>query len=256
MIHPPRKVAMALKDKIVEELHKMESIGVIVKQTEPTKWVNSIVTVVKPNKIRICIDPQDLNKAIKHEHYPLLTVEEVVSSMPKAKIFSVLDANQGFWQIKLDEESSKLCTFNTPIGRHRFLRLPFGVSSASEVFQCAVAQMLEDLEGMVNVTDDILVWGETTEEHDQRLIKLLESAREWNLKLNKSKCQIRTSKIRYLGHIISEEGLKPDDEKERAIVQMPPPENKQALMGFMDMVQYYLNSFQMYLMSAILSESC
>lgn len=229
---------MALKDKIVEELHKMESIGVIVKQTEPTKWVNSIVTVVKPNKIRICIDPQDLNKAIKHEHYPLLTVEEVVSSMPKAKIFSVLDANQGFWQIKLDEESSKLCTFNTPIGRHRFLRLPFGVSSASEVFQCAVAQMLEDLEGMVNVTDDILVWGETTEEHDQRLIKLLESAREWNLKLNKSKCQIRTSKIRYLGHIISEEGLKPDDEKERAIVQMPPPENKQALMGFMDMVQY------------------
>jgi len=105
VIHPPRKVPVALKDKIVEELHKMESMGVIVKQTEPTEWVNSMVTVVKPNNIHICIDPQDLNKAIKREHYPLLTVEEVVSSMPKAKIFSVLDANQGFWQIKLNDKS-------------------------------------------------------------------------------------------------------------------------------------------------------
>lgn len=216
----------------------MESMGLIAKQTEPTDWVNSMVTVVKPNKIRICMDPQDLNKAIKREHYPVLTVEEVVSSMPNAKIFSVLYANQGFWQIKLDNESSKLCTFNTPIGRYRFLHLPFGVSSASKVFQRAIAQMLEGLEGVVNVIDDILVWGETTEEHDHRLIKLLERAREWNLKLNTSKCQIRTSKIRYLGHVISEEGLKPDDKKVRAIVQMPLLENRQALMRFMGMVQY------------------
>lgn len=68
------------------------------KNTEPTEWENSMVTIVKPNKIRICIDPQDLNRAVRREHYPL-------------KIFSVVDANQGFWQIQLDDESSKLCTF-------------------------------------------------------------------------------------------------------------------------------------------------
>lgn len=67
-----------------------------------------MITVVKPKKIRMCTDPQDLNEAIKREHYPLLTVEvEVVSRMPNAKYFSVLDANHGFWQIKLDDESSK-----------------------------------------------------------------------------------------------------------------------------------------------------
>ncbi|KAK0154442.1 Retrovirus-related Pol polyprotein from transposon 412 [Merluccius polli] len=94
-----------------------------------------MVTVVKPNKLRICIDPQDLNKAIRREHYPLRTVEEIVAEMPNAKVFSVLDANHGFWQVQIDDESSKLCTFNTPFGRYRFLRLPFGISSAPEVFQ-------------------------------------------------------------------------------------------------------------------------
>lgn len=238
VIHPPRRVPIALKDKIVEELHRMEELGVITRQHDPTDWVNSMVTIVKPNKIRICIDPQDLNRAIKREHYPLRTVEEVVASMPKAKVFSVLDANHGFWKIKLDEESSKLCTFNTPIGRYRFLRLPFGVSSASEVFQHAIAQMIEGLDGVVNVIDDLLVWGETVEEHDRRLIQLLKRAREKNLKLNKSKCKIRTSEIRYIGHILSADGLKPDPEKVRAVAQLPPPESKQALMRFMGMVQY------------------
>ncbi len=95
MIHPPRKVPIALKDKIKTELNRMKRLGVIKKQTEPTDWVNSMVTVVKPNKLRICIDPKDLNKAIKRELFPLKTVEEVVSEMPKAKVFSVLDANQG-----------------------------------------------------------------------------------------------------------------------------------------------------------------
>lgn len=238
VVHAPRRVPVALKSKIVEELQRMEKLGVITRQHEPTDWVNSMVTVVKPNKIRICIDPKDLNQAIKREHYPLLTVEEVVSSMPKAKVFSVVDANHGFWQIQLDEESSKLCTFNTPIGRYRFLRLPFGVSSASEVFQRAVAQMIEGLDGVVNVIDDLLVWGENDEEHDRRLVQLLNRAREWNLKLNKSKCKIRTPEIRYIGHILSAEGLKPDPEKVRAVAQIPTPENKQALMRFMGMIQY------------------
>lgn len=172
VVHAPRKVPVALKERIIEELHQMEDMNVIERQTEPTDWVSSMVTIVKPDKICICLDPQDLNKAIKREHYPLLTVEVVVSNMPNAKIFSVLDANQGFWQIKLDNESSKLCTLNMPIGRYRFRRLLFGISSASEAFQRAVAQMIEDMDGVINIVDDLLVWGETVQEHDARLRKL------------------------------------------------------------------------------------
>lgn len=94
----------------------------------------------------------------------MFTVEEMVSRIPNAKYFSVLDANQCFWQIKLDRESSKLCTMNTPIGRYRFLHLPFGISSASEFFQRSIAQMIEGLEGVVDIIDDLLLWGDTVEE--------------------------------------------------------------------------------------------
>uniref|UniRef100_A0A3P9LFC2 ribonuclease H n=1 Tax=Oryzias latipes TaxID=8090 RepID=A0A3P9LFC2_ORYLA len=238
VVHAPRRIPVALRDRVVKELQRMENMGVIIRQTEATEWVNSMVTVVTPKKIRICMDPKDLNRAIKREHYPLLTVEEVVSRMPNAKYFSVLDANQGFWQIKLDDESSRLRTFNTPIGRYRFLRLPFGISSAPEVFQRAVAQMIEDLDGVVNIIDDLLVWGDSKEEHDDRLRKLLDRARQYNLKLNRNKCFIRTNEIKYIGHTLTDKGLKPDEEKVRAVTELPPPQDKQELQRFLVMVQY------------------
>lgn len=239
VIHPPRKIPIALKDQIKTELDRMEQLGVVEKQTEPTDWVNSMVIVQRPGKkLRICIDPQDLNKAIKREHYPLRTVEEVVAEMPNAQIFSVLDANHGFWQIELDDESSKLCTFNTPFGRYRFKRLPFGVSSAPEVFQKCIAQRLEDLEGVVNVMDDILVWGKDKEEHDRRLKQLLDRVRSINLKLNKDKCKLGLTEIQYIGHILSRDGLRPDPSKVKAITEMPQPQDKAALLRFLGMVQY------------------
>ena len=103
-----------------------------------------MVVVTKPNgSIRICIDPRDLNKAVKRQHFPLLTIEEVVSRIPNAKIFSKLDATSGFWQLQLDDQSSKLCTFNTPFGRYRYLRLPFGVNCASELYQSVMSQILK-----------------------------------------------------------------------------------------------------------------
>ena len=91
------------------------------------------------------------------------TIEEVVTRMPNAKVFSVLDANSGFWQIQLDHESSRLCTFNTPFGRCMFKRLPFGISSTQDVFQatCTLFEMFEDIEGVEVIVDDLLIWGET-----------------------------------------------------------------------------------------------
>ncbi|XP_060083295.1 uncharacterized protein LOC132562561 [Ylistrum balloti] len=142
----------------------------------PTDWVNSMVTVTKPNgKIRICLDPRDLNTAIKRQHYPMLTIEEIVAWIPEAKYFSKLDATSGFWQLQLDEPSSKLCTFNTPFGRYRFLRMPFGLNSAPEVFQSVMSNMVEDIDGAEAIVDDILVWGKSVEEHDRRLQEVLQS---------------------------------------------------------------------------------
>ena len=99
VIHPPRKEPVSLKEKIKEKLDRMEKAEVVVKQKQPTDWVNSMVAVVKPNTLRMCIGPRDLNGAIRREHFPMTTLEAVVADMPQAKMFSVLDATSGYWQV-------------------------------------------------------------------------------------------------------------------------------------------------------------
>ncbi len=102
VIHPPRRVPAAMREKVRSELERMEQMGVIERMRKPTNWVNSMVVVVKPNgNLRICLDPRDLNQAIQREHHPMPTIEDVLTRIPKAKIFSVLDATSGYWQIQL-----------------------------------------------------------------------------------------------------------------------------------------------------------
>ena len=124
VVHPPRRVPVALRDRLKEELDKLVGEEIITPVTEPTKWVSSLVLVNKPNKLRICVDPQDLNKALQRAHYPLPTIEEVATRLSKARVFSVLDAKNGFLQVQLDKESSYLTTFNTPLGCYQWLQLP------------------------------------------------------------------------------------------------------------------------------------
>jgi hypothetical protein len=134
VIHSPRRVPVAIREVVRKELEDMEANGIIAKVVEPTPWVSSMVVVRKENgKVRICIDPRDLNEAVKRCHNPLPTLEEVATRLPKAKVFSVLDAKSGFWQVKLSESSCKLMTFNTPYGRYYWKRMPFGIKSAPEV---------------------------------------------------------------------------------------------------------------------------
>ena len=238
VIHPPRRVSASLRPKVKVELDRMQKLGVITPVKEPTQWVSSLVTIVKPDKIRLCIDPRELNKAIEREFHPMKTVEEVVARIPNAHVFSTLDATSGFWQIPLDEESSMLTCFNTPFGRYKFNRLPFGISSAPEVYQRTMEEIFQDIQGCEVIVDDLLVWGTTEEEHDQNLIKVLERAREVNLKLNKKKTRIRVKEVTYIGHTLTADGLKPDTKKVEAIVKMPTPQSKEELQRFLGMIQY------------------
>ena len=141
----------------------MEKAKLVVKQKEPTDWVNSIVAVIKPNKLRICIDQRDLNEAIRREHFPMATTEEVVADMPQAKVISILDANSGYWQVKLDEAKSKLCLFNTP----------FGITLTPEVFQNHISELSAAAEGVKGIVDHLLLWGKEDEEHDVRFKQVL-----------------------------------------------------------------------------------
>ena len=113
----------------------MEKLRVIKKCTEPSTCVQSFVVAKKKNnKLRVCLDPGDFNCAAIREHLPMQAVEDVISRMPNAKVFSVRDANHGFWQIKLAKDSSKLTTFNTPFGWDSYKGLPFVIASAPECY--------------------------------------------------------------------------------------------------------------------------
>ena len=245
VVHPPRKLPIALQEAVKSELDAMVEKKVIAPVTEPTPWVSSMVVVQKKNNtLRICLDPRDLNRAIMRSQYPLPTIEQVATRLHKAKIFTVLDAKTGFWQVRLDQKSSYLTTFNTPFGRYRWRRMPFGISSAPEVWQQRMNQLIEGLQGIEVIADDFLVCGsgDTTEEarvnHDFNLRAFLNRARETGLKLNPTKVKLRCTSVPFIGHVLTDKGLAPDPEKTAAIINMPNPTNVKSLQEFLGMVQY------------------
>ncbi len=240
VVHAPRRVPIALRDKVKDELARMEKLGVIRKSETPNTWVNSMVTVLKSDKkkVRICLDPKDLNNAIEREHYPMRTIDDITDKLTGAKYFSKLDANCGYWQIQLDDESAKLTAFNSPFGRYEYLRLPFGVCNAPEVFMRKMSETFDDLPGTEIIMDDILVYGSTEKDHDQNLEKVLQRCREKNIKLNKQKCQFKVQEVKYMGHTVTAQGLKPDDNKIKAIQAMQSPTDKKGLQEILGMVTF------------------
>ena len=101
---------------------------VIKKVTEPTEWVNSLVVVENPNKsVRLYLDPRELNKSILREYFPMKTMEKVAAKVKNAKVYSVLSASNSYWQIRVTKDSQKYTTFNSPFGKYKYLRLPFGI---------------------------------------------------------------------------------------------------------------------------------
>ncbi|XP_064470170.1 uncharacterized protein K02A2.6-like [Ornithodoros turicata] len=181
----PRRVPLPLFKKTREELERMRKLGVISPVDEATEWCAPMVVVPKPSgNIRICVDLSELNRHVHREWHPIPSVEQTLGQLSGAKIFSRLDANSGFWQIPLNENSRLLTTFITPFGRFCFNRLPFGISSAPEHFQKRMARILEGLEGVLCHMDDVLIYGGTEEEHSQRLRKVLQRLDDAQLTLN------------------------------------------------------------------------
>ncbi|KAK2173586.1 hypothetical protein NP493_866g01020 [Ridgeia piscesae] len=184
-----RRVTVPLMDAVKAELNNMVESGVIRSVTEPTDWCAAMVPVIKKTgAVRICVDLKQLNTAVRREHHMLPSLEDIAPKLAESKVFSTLDAASGFWQIPIDEDSQLLTTFITPFGRYAFCRLPFGISSATEIFQRKMPTLLEGLDGVEVAVDDILVHGRKREEHDARLNAVLRITNDSGLKLNLKKC--------------------------------------------------------------------
>ena len=239
VVHAPRKCPIHIKDDIKKELDEMVSLGVIKPVTEPTDWVSSVAYSQKSNgRWRVCLDPKNLNQAVKRSHHHTPTLEEITHKFKGSTIFSKLDARHGYWSVVLDEESSYLTTFNSPFGRFRFTRLPFGLCVSQDIFQQKMDFILEKCPGTVGIADDIAVHGPTEEEHDANLYNLMLVAREHGLVFNLDKCVIKERMITFFGMLFSAEGVHPDPEKIEAIRAIQVPQDAQELQSFLSIATY------------------
>ena len=236
----PRKVAFSLRDKVKRELLRMVQVGVLVPQSAPTDWISPmLVRHKKDGELRLCMDPRKLNVALRREHFPLPEMDDVLSRIGKAKFFSCLDLNMGFWQLPLDPASSILCTMATPFGRFSHLRLPFGIAPAPEIFHRVVSFSLEGLPGVISYIDDILVFADTQDEHDRRLAAVLTRLQNRHFTVNEKKCVLGQREVVFLGYHIRDGTVRPNPAKVAALADMPPPKDKADLRRLMGLLTYF-----------------
>ena len=214
----------------------MEETGVIKKvlQEEFTPWISSYVLVDTTDKngkpkLRICLDPSNLNKAVIREPYKYMVPDELSSKLAGATAITVVDCSKGYWHEELTEESSLLTTFNCSLGRYRFTRMPFGVSVAGDVFQRKLDECIGDIRNVYCIADDIMVVGyeEDHSDHDKALTNLFQRAEKCNLKFNLDKIQYKKKEVSFFGETYTTTGRKPDPGKVEAIRTMKQPENKE-----------------------------
>ena len=192
VVMPCRRVPHLLRDKLKDELDRLVNLSVLTPVDEPTPWVSHVTTTVKKDgSLRLCIDPHALNKALRREHFTIPVLDETLHEMSSSRVFTKVDLSSAYWHVMLDEESSLLTTMQTPFGRYRWLRLPFGTSVSAEIFQKKVLEALQGLSGVVCIADDVIVHGESVSEHDTNLRAFLLRCREKGIKLKREKLSLR-----------------------------------------------------------------
>lgn len=236
------KIPYHYHEQVKEQLQQLEDAHVIepVPEGEPTTWISPLVIQPKktPGEIRICVDMRKPNTAMKRMKREFPTIEDVIQDLNGATTFSKLDLNHGYHQLELDPASRHLTTFNTPWGLKRYTRLNFGTVIAQEVFHEEIKKTVAGINGVKNISDDIIVYGKTQAEHDQSLQHTLERLKDHGLTLNRKKCSFDQSEIEFFGYVFSAKGLSPDPAKVEALRTAEKPTNMAEVRSFLGMANY------------------
>ena len=225
----------------------MEKQGII--RPSKSSFHSPLVPIVKKDgKIRLCIDFRNLNKHVINDCFPLPNINHILYNLGKGKLFSCLDMKQGYHQIPLAEESKALTAFIAPGGLWEHNVLPMGLKDSPAAFCRIINQVLVGLVGDKTFVymDDIIVQGSDFEDHVINLEKVLLRLQEAQLTLKLSKCEFFKNSVKYLGHIISSEGLKPQPEKVDAINEIALPKTVKELQSFLGMTNYYRKFIRSY----------
>ena len=243
VVQKQRPIPLGLRDKVEEHLKELLENDIIegpLDSTEPHEWVsNAMITLKKESgQIRLNVEMRHVNLAIKPTHYALPTVNELRHQLNGATRFTKLDFSHAFHQIKLANKSRRLTTFYTHMGLFRFKRFVMGASPASQEFHEKFRIALLDLQGVLQIEDDLLIYGRTQSERNERLRTVLQRLRQIGVTLRKEKCQWNQESVIWFGYKFGSEGMSPDPAKVETIKQLPPPKNTTEVKSFLQMIQY------------------
>lgn len=237
---PPYRLSPAKKDILKSELDSMIKKEIIEPCSSP--WASPVVMVPKPNgEVRVCVDYRRLNAITVPDTYPIPRIDDLLHAAKPTAFMTSLDLKSGYWQVRIRKEDEEKTAFITPFGLYKFKRMPFGLRNAPSTFQRLIDRFRITLEhvNMLAYLDDLIIFSTTSENHISDLKDVLQRMREYNITVNKDKCRFFCSSIKYLGHIITPDGLKPDPKKTEAILERPTPKNLQQLVSFLQMCSWY-----------------
>lgn len=238
------RLAPAQKKEINEQVDKLLKNNLI--EPSVSSFNSPLILVPKKSqngqrKWRMCVDYRLLNKNLVADKFPLPRIDDILDNLGKAKHFSVLDLFSGFHQIPLSKESREMTAFSTENGSFQWKVLPFGLNVAPNSFSRMMQLAFSGLppQAMFIYMDDIIVIGTSIKDHLENLKLVFEICRKYNLKINPEKCEFFRPEVHFLGHVCSENGIKPDSKKLEAIDKYPKPVDKESTRRFTAFANYY-----------------
>ena len=238
---PPRRIPVAMRNEFHKEINSMVKAVILTKldKNQATEWLNSFVVVKKPSgKLRVCLDPTDLNPNIIRPVCNSNTLGDFVRKLCKEKYMACFDALKGFFHVPLDENSKLLTAMLTPIGVFIYNVLAMGLTNANDIFEQCLHDILHGLDGVFNIADDILVIGETYGEFKDNVIRFLDQCVEKDLHLNADKFKLDCDTVTFFGYQLTKDGMKPDPRKVKDIQEWPAPKDIKELQSFLGVVNY------------------
>lgn len=231
-----KQVDKLLENKVITESHSPWSA--------PVHLVPKKLDASGEQKYRMVIDYRRLNEITIDDKYPLPNITDLFDRLGKACYFTTIDLASGYHQIEVNKDDQPKTAFTTQAGHFEFKRMPFGLKTAPATFQRAMDNVLRGLRGLQGIhclvyLDDIIIYSTSLQEHIVKLRKIFDRLRQTNLKVTLDKCEFLKKEVLYLGHTITKDGLKPNDDKIKAVLQFPLPKTPTEIKSFLGLVGYY-----------------